>query len=311
MTVTPRSLIQRLSLLWAVLVPIVSFAGAAAVMSIPVDTQGVDVMAGRELFRANCGACHFAKMGFPAHHGPNLHDIGRTGAHRKSSMSAPEYLLESILDPEAFIAPGSRPGMPNNIAGQLSPEEIRNIIGFLASCDARPDFRSIKHLSIPDRRVLQGQTVRIDRDQMALALRVMHEKGSCFDCHALHSTPNDRIVAPALFNAGLSDRQAVHLSIVQPNEKINPPYQSVTVERQDGVTISGQLLHQDEHEVLLRLRNEHGKIQQLSIPMTDIEHTDGKPQVHVLPTSFMPSGFDKLLTPEEIEAIESIIHQLN
>ncbi|MCA9211784.1 MAG: c-type cytochrome, partial [Planctomycetales bacterium] len=85
--------------------PLVSFAGAVAVMSIPPNTQGIDIVAGRDLFRAHCGACHFAKEGFPAHHGPNLHDIGSKAASRRPEQTAAEYILESILDPSAFVAP--------------------------------------------------------------------------------------------------------------------------------------------------------------------------------------------------------------
>ncbi|MCA9151724.1 MAG: c-type cytochrome, partial [Planctomycetales bacterium] len=192
-----------------VMLPLICFGAAAAIMSIPPDTQGVDIVAGRDLFRANCGACHFAKMGFPAHHGPNLHEIGRTGAHRRPDMTAPEYILESILDPAAFVAPGSRPGMPLNVATQLTPEEVRNIVGFLASRDARPDYAHIRQLEIPDRRTDENESIHVGREQMDVAWRVLTEKGQCLECHTLYATPNDRIMAPALFSAGLTDRQYV------------------------------------------------------------------------------------------------------
>lgn len=302
---------RRASVLWAVVMPFVSFGAAAAVMSIPPDTQGVDLKAGRDLFRAHCGSCHFAKVGFPAHHGPNLHQIGRTGAERRPDLTAAEYILESVLEPSAFVAPGSRPGMPNNVAAELAPEDIRNIVGFLASCDASPDFGNIKQLVIPDRRTTSSRSISVGREQMALAQQVLRDKGKCLECHSLHANPDDRIIAPALFGVGMTDRQQVHNSLLQPDHDIKPQYACVSVELTDGMTLSGQLLFRGADHLVLCLRGEQGQLVRRRVAFDEVATEDGHMLIHAAATSLMPTGFDKLLTAEEIEAVEVLIHQLN
>ncbi|MCA9214757.1 MAG: hypothetical protein KDB27_16915, partial [Planctomycetales bacterium] len=210
-----------------------------------------------------------------------------------------------------FVAPGSRPGMPKNIAAELPPEELRNIVGFLASCGAFPDFDDIKRLEIPDRRTDRSKTISVDRQQMVLAQQVLHEKGGCLECHTLYSNPDDYIYAPALFGAGLTDSQQVRESLVHPDRTVHERYRCVTVELKDGLTISGQLLSQGDRELAIRQRDSQGQITQRKVSLEEIESEDGQPLIHELNTSLMPNGFDKLLTEEEIEAITTLIHQLN
>ena len=241
--------------LWALtaatVLPLICWGATAAFMSIPPNSRGVNIVAGRELFRGHCGACHFAKMGFPAHHGPNLHEIGRTGATRKPNMTSAQYILESILDPAAFVAPGSRPGMPLNMGAELSPAELRDLIGFLTSCGAVPDYTELEQLEIPDRRTPNTAPLTISRQAMEVAESVLRDKGGCLQCHSLYSNPDDRILAPALFGVGMTDRVHVHESLVRPSQVMKPRYTCVALELSDGTSVSGQLLYRDAHRVVL------------------------------------------------------------
>jgi hypothetical protein len=45
--------------------------------------------------------------------------------------------------------------------------------------------------------------------------------------------------------------------------------------------------------------------------MSEIEKEDGQPLILRSETSPMPTGLDQLLTPEELEAVISMIGQLN
>lgn len=66
-----------------------------------------DAVAGEAAYQANaCFACHGQPDGsVPAAVGPNLSNIGNDAADRVEGMSAEQYIYESILDPNAFIAP--------------------------------------------------------------------------------------------------------------------------------------------------------------------------------------------------------------
>jgi len=76
---------------------------------------------------AGCGACHtFAAAGTKATVGPNL-DATLQG---KSAA----FVRESILDPNATIAPGYRSGvMPTSYRSQLTTRQIADLVSFLVT----------------------------------------------------------------------------------------------------------------------------------------------------------------------------------
>ena len=305
---------KKRSVAWfvaAAVLPVSVFLGTGAVMSIPPDTHGVDTVVGRDLFAAHCSSCHFAKVGFPTHHGPNLHDIGRTAASRQPNQSAAEYILESILDPGAYISPSGRPGMPANVASDLAPDEIRNIVGFLAGKGAFPDYAEIHRLDIPDRRRGRSELTLVRRADMELAERVLREKGACLECHSLHNLPDGQIYAPGLFGVGLVDSQTLLTSVTDPQREIKPKYQSITVALADGRLVAGRLMAKTETELVLCTRDANNRLVVRQIPTSEVEVDDGQLQVYESRESLMPTGFDKLLTREEIEAVITLIRQLN
>lgn len=310
-TTVDRSSSLRLGLLLAGLLPCLAFIATAGVMSIPPDTQGVDIVEGRELFRAYCGSCHFAKVGFPAHHGPNLHEIGRTGATRRTDMSAPQYILESILDPAAFVAPSSRPGMPRNVGAELSPDELRNIVGFLASCGAYPDYDEIVRLEIPDRRPPDTATTIVRKEEMELAEQLLLDKGRCLNCHSRYHVPEAQVFAPGIFNVGLSDKQQLHQSIVDPHREIKAGYQSVSVILQNGKVVSGRLLSRTDAELMICVVDEQSQLSLQRVALADVETEDGQPLIEESSISVMPADFDKLLSEQELTALITLISQLN
>jgi len=88
---------------------------------------------------AGCGGCHNIP-GVPnavGQVGPNLINIGNDAASRVAGQDAEAYLQESILDPNAFIAPecpnGECPAgvMPPNMDQRLSEQEIDLIVAHL------------------------------------------------------------------------------------------------------------------------------------------------------------------------------------
>jgi len=87
---------------------------------------------GRALFLSKgCGGCHIlsdAKTG--ASVGPQLNDL-RNAAAIKGGASR-EYLKRAILEPDARIVPGFRPGiMPSDYEQKLTDEELDTLVDYL------------------------------------------------------------------------------------------------------------------------------------------------------------------------------------
>jgi len=84
------------------------------------DLQAGDAAAGKDAFQANaCFACHGQPDGSaPAVVGPDLSNIANDAATRIAGVAAEQYIYESILDPNAFIAPNC-PNGPCNEPSQM------------------------------------------------------------------------------------------------------------------------------------------------------------------------------------------------
>lgn len=89
--------------------------------------------------KGTCNACHTI-AGVPnavGLIGPNLSNIGAEAGTRIPGYTAEQYIHESIVSPNAFVAPkcpfGScTPGsMPATLAQTLTPEEIQTMVDYL------------------------------------------------------------------------------------------------------------------------------------------------------------------------------------
>ena len=85
-----------------------------------------------------CNACHtLTAAGATGLVGPNLNGIGTIAATRVSAQSAEDYLRESILNPNAFIAPqcptgACQPGiMPQDFGARMPQSHLDALVNFL------------------------------------------------------------------------------------------------------------------------------------------------------------------------------------
>ncbi len=292
-------------------IPILVVLLTSSWMSWPKSTGSIDVAAGREIFEARCAVCHFLRADVLGHTGPNLRTIGRDAATRRPELSGPEYLLESILDPDAFVAPDSRPGMPRNVAAGLTAAQLKNLIGFLATQGATPDFPAIEQLEVADVPPAPDEPRNVTTEQMKLAERVIRDKAGCLDCHSPHHRPEYRALAPPIFGVGLQDREQLRLSIAEPDRQIVPHYEAAVVALQSGIVLSGRLLHQDDYQIALLVVDADGKRTLRSIPVSEIDEEDGQLMIRKLDRSPMPSGYAELLTEEELSALLTLLQLLN
>ncbi|MEA2003161.1 MAG: cytochrome c peroxidase [Actinomycetota bacterium] len=104
-----------------------------------------DGIAGQEVLAAfdkgGCANCHTIKgiVGATATVGPNLSEIGFIAAERRPGSSAEAYIEESIVDPNAFIAPRCPNGpcpsgvMLQTFADVLTESDLATVVGYLAA----------------------------------------------------------------------------------------------------------------------------------------------------------------------------------
>lgn len=93
------------------------------------------------LIALGCNACHTLEgvEGMVGKVGPDLTHTGTDAAARKPDMSAEEYIRESILDPNAFIAPECPTGpctapstMPPIFGDKLTAKQLETLVKYLA-----------------------------------------------------------------------------------------------------------------------------------------------------------------------------------
>jgi mono/diheme cytochrome c family protein len=102
-----------------------------------------DAARGEELFLSyGCTGCHGnLEDETSALVGPFLGNIAETGAERIDGYTAPDYVYESVLDPNAFISPdcptgpciGPPSAMPGNFALRMgeNPQDLADLMTFL------------------------------------------------------------------------------------------------------------------------------------------------------------------------------------
>ncbi len=278
-----------------------------------LNTSGVSIAAGRALFEQNCRVCHSISRHGVEGTAPSLAAIGHDGASRVPGLGAPEYILESILDPSKFRAPGARGVMPQDIAASLPPEPIRDLVAFLASQGARPDLPSIARLEISATRPGTRPRRTVVRSQVERGLEVFQTKAACGNCHTLHPERKYfQLLAPPLFLASSFEDAYLFESIREPSRVVVPGYELVHVATIDGRLFSGRLLRDDPTSLLLLTLDAQGNAEPVAIPRNQIDTDDsGQPALTRTQVSPMPQGFAETLSPEEIDAVVAVLKSLH
>src|SRR6185369_10097527 len=93
------------------------------------------VKAGEEIYntKGTCEICH--RIGQKGTRAPDLAGVGARAAKTKPGMSAKAYLLESLVQPQAFVVEGYPPIMPavDKPPIALNRSEVWALIAFLES----------------------------------------------------------------------------------------------------------------------------------------------------------------------------------
>lgn len=87
--------------------------------------------------RGACSNCHIIPgvPGADGEVGPDLTSLGKVAGSRKPKTPAKEYIRESILDPDAFVAPGDfeKGVMPRQFGKTLLEDDLNKLVDYLAS----------------------------------------------------------------------------------------------------------------------------------------------------------------------------------
>ncbi|MGH7267824.1 MAG: c-type cytochrome, partial [Candidatus Rokuibacteriota bacterium] len=172
--------------------------------------EGADVTpqqlasAGEKIFRekGQCTTCH--TIGGPGGRGPDLGGIGGRAGTRKPGTSATAYLVESLIDPAAFLVPNYPSIMPrvDRPPIGLNRSELWASVAYLQSQGGEV---AVKLDDIPATAGAQAgggapATVDLPGDPKA-GQAVFAGKGTCIACHkagAIGASP----VGPDLSNIG-------------------------------------------------------------------------------------------------------------
>jgi mono/diheme cytochrome c family protein len=87
---------------------------------------------GEQIFTAaGCAGCHtFAPAGSNGNIGPSLDELASTAGEREPGTSAEDYVRESLVQPDAFLAEGFGNAMPP-YEGRLTDEQIQTLVDYL------------------------------------------------------------------------------------------------------------------------------------------------------------------------------------
>ncbi|MDQ5820719.1 MAG: cytochrome c [Actinomycetota bacterium] len=91
-----------------------------------------DPTKGKALFvSTGCGGCHVYKpAGTSGKVGPDLDDLA-AHAEEADQGPLPAYVSTSIKNPDAYLVPGFQEGVMPSYGGQLSDQEIADLVAFL------------------------------------------------------------------------------------------------------------------------------------------------------------------------------------
>ncbi len=94
------------------------------------------------ILNAGCTACHLiGDMGEAHKVGPDLSEIGYIAGGRVPEMTAEMYIRQSIVNPNAYLAPACPNGpclpniMPDNYANRLTPDQLETLVAWLVTLD--------------------------------------------------------------------------------------------------------------------------------------------------------------------------------
>jgi len=109
-------------------------AACAGTEATPAVTQDPLTVAGNALFQRHCASCHALEPEVVIV-GPSLAGIAGRAGQRMAGLDARQYILTSVLRPEAHLVEGFDNLMPSTLAKDLTGEELDTLTAYLLTLD--------------------------------------------------------------------------------------------------------------------------------------------------------------------------------
>lgn len=111
--------------------------GTAEITPLPTPTLSAalsndPILRGQAVYTSSgCAACHAIEGISAGQVGPALDGIGREADSRVAGQSAREYILQSVLNPSAYLVEGYDDLMLKNLGDTLSADQLDDLVAFL------------------------------------------------------------------------------------------------------------------------------------------------------------------------------------
>ena len=185
------------------------------------------VRAGQDIFygKGTCALCH--EIGKKGERCPDLAGVGeraetriKEAGYKGKAANGAEYLVESVMDPTAYVVEGYQPSMPP-VGRQLNDLELVAVVAFLESQGGEvtvngqsrfPKWRGEGGGAAP---AAAAPAVAAAAPSGASGQELVQQWG-CVACHKLDGP--DRLVGPSLWDIGArKDANYIRESILQPD----------------------------------------------------------------------------------------------
>lgn len=222
-------------------------------------------------------------------------------------MSAEEYLLQSIISPNAYRDKGEEGVMPANVSAGLSRQEVLSLATLGGSPDRNRLVSLLGTFQVPEAE--QSSDIAFAKVEAGKALYL--GKGKCNDCHPLQRLAGFNLRAPSLLTAARHEEKYLVESITQPSKNVVQGYETTQVVLSSGGVVAGRLMKRGPHSIEL-LTDSAGRLDLLTIANSEIalDEDDGSPMVCPSGQSAMPDGFYTVLSEAEIELIVAFLKTL-
>lgn len=270
--------------------------------------------AGEAVFwgKGKCSTCHAVGTRGNSIRGPNQGDKGPLGlpigvraeerAKERSKATgkpytASEYLVESLVDPGAYVVQGFKNEMPNPLRPpiRLSADEARAVIAYLQSLGGQVDVAAIKLPAGVEAKAAPGTAeewspyIQGDPKKGEALFFDLESHAACGKCHRVGDRGFD--VGPELTQvAGTRDPRFIIESILDPSKVIASGYEPMLVITKTGQYVTG-IVKKDAADGV-EVVDSQGQLRRVAT--ADIEQK--APQK----TSLMPGNFKEILTVEDL-----------
>jgi len=281
--------------------------------AVAVTAGNITPEAGESLFwgKGKCYTCHAVGSRGHAIRGPNQGESGPLGlpigaraeerARERTRATgrpytATDYLVESLVDPGAYVVAGYKNEMPNPLRPPISltPDEVTAVVAYLQSLGGTVDVAAIRLPAGLAARAAQAAGEEVgpylpgDPAKGRALFFDPQSSAGCAKCHAVDGRGGH--VGPELTGlAGTRDLRFIIESILEPSKVIASGYEPVLVVTTEGRYLTGVV--KQEGPWGIEIADSQGEIHR--IPRAQIQRK--VPQQ----TSLMPGNFREILTVEE------------